>query len=110
MYDDQDRLDRLLDALLALPTGARAAFLEQACPDDPALRARLASLAAHAAREKGFLERSPLALPADKPAVTPYPGALVAGQRFGAFRLERRLGTGGRSRATVRIIAAPTAH
>jgi tetratricopeptide (TPR) repeat protein/TolB-like protein len=49
------RRDRLFDEALALPPGQRAAFLEGACADDPALRDELRALVdAHDAAEGFF--------------------------------------------------------
>jgi TolB-like protein/tetratricopeptide (TPR) repeat protein len=42
--DAASRRDRLFDEALALPPDQRAAFLEETCPDDPALRTELRSL------------------------------------------------------------------
>jgi tetratricopeptide (TPR) repeat protein/TolB-like protein len=54
--DPISRRDRLFDEALALPPTERAAFLEQACPDDPELRDEVRSLVEADAAASGFFE------------------------------------------------------
>jgi hypothetical protein len=52
------KIEALYEAALAQPPEKRAAFLAQACPEDPELRAVVQSLPDQQA--KSFLESSPL--------------------------------------------------
>ena len=85
----------LLDGALGLPEAERDAWLRNECRDDPDLLARVRNLLRHAERNDGFLDRSPLGLPAESASPDHRPASLVAGQRFGAFQLLHRLGAGG---------------
>jgi serine/threonine protein kinase/tetratricopeptide (TPR) repeat protein len=69
----------------------RAAFLDQACHGDPALRARIDRLLAQHEHAGEFLESSPLALSAtvDR-AVTEGPGSII-----GPYKLLQQIGEGG---------------
>lgn len=80
------RLSPLLDALLDAPAAERPARLAAIAADDAALAAELqALLDEHGSLEaRGFLEAG---------ALPPPPG--LAGQRIGAYTLERLLGEGG---------------
>ncbi|NRF69772.1 protein kinase [Aquincola sp. S2] len=80
------QLSPLLDELLELGTTARAERLRALRDSDPALAADLDTLLARleATEHDGFLET---------PALPPPPG--LAGQRVGAYTLERELGRGG---------------
>jgi len=85
-------IENLLERAIALPSARRAAFLDQECNGDPARRARIECLLRFAESADGFLERSPLHAPADAHAgITRY----AVGESIGAYRLLRRLGTGG---------------
>jgi serine/threonine-protein kinase len=52
----EDEEESLYERARLLPPAARAAFLDDACGDDPARRDRLASLLAHAERGEAFFE------------------------------------------------------
>jgi eukaryotic-like serine/threonine-protein kinase len=77
------KVEALYEAALAQPPEKRAAFLAQACPDDPQLRGEVQSLLDQQA--KSFLESSPLS------AIK----ALSAGARLGNFEIVELLGRGG---------------
>jgi Tol biopolymer transport system component len=77
------QIEELYQAVLAQPPEKRAAFLAQACPDDPQLRGEVESLLAQQA--ESFLESAPLS------AVH----ALTAGAKLGNFEIVELLGRGG---------------
>ena len=72
--------------------GERAAFLDQACRDDDALRREVDSLLASHDDAPGFLDE-PLALDVLPPSGDD--GAARTGRRIGAYRLVREIGHGG---------------
>ncbi len=80
--------DEIFADALELPPAERSAFLDRACADDPAQRARIeALLAGNAAAAHGFL---------DQPAVVrPELPEEKIGDQIGAYILRRRLGEGG---------------
>jgi eukaryotic-like serine/threonine-protein kinase len=87
-----DRLESLFAAALPKPLADRAAYLDQACADDPALRERVeALLGAHAAAGD-FLES-----PAPSPVVTieELPVGEGPGTAIGPYRLIEQIGEGG---------------
>jgi hypothetical protein len=72
--------------------GERAAFLDQACADDAALRAEVESLLAHDPDTSAFMEVPAVAqLAGDMAAAT----ARFEGVRFGPYKLGALLGAGG---------------
>lgn len=80
--------DEIFADALELPLAERSAFLDRACADDPAQRARVdALLAGNAAATHDFL---------DQPAVTrPELPEEKIGDAIGSYILRRRLGEGG---------------
>src|SRR5580700_1924730 len=76
------KVEALYQAALAQPPEKRAAFLAQACPDDPQLRGEVQSLLQQV---ESFLETSPMS------AVK----ALSAGAKLGNFEIVELLGRGG---------------
>jgi Tol biopolymer transport system component len=77
------QVEELYQAAVAQPAENRAAFLEQACPNDPQLRAEVQSLLDQQA--DSFLESGPV------PAIR----TLTAGARLGNFEIVELLGRGG---------------
>jgi len=77
------QIEDLYQAALAQPPGQRAAFLVQACPDDPQLRGEVQSLLDQQA--DSFLESAPL-------SAAP---ALDAGLKLDNFEIGELLGRGG---------------
>lgn len=90
--------DRLATALLAraarMPEVERRSMLDRECAGNPTLRAVVARLIA-AQEATGELPVLPTVVPHAPFVPAPSPASLRAGQRFGDFRLERLLGTGG---------------
>jgi len=87
--EDWTRLDALLGAALDLPPGERSAFLDGACAGDLRLRARVDALLAAERKAESFFEEPWSALGPD-PELPAAPG-----DRWGPYRLERRIGSGG---------------
>jgi serine/threonine-protein kinase len=83
------RLEDLFERAGAVPPDARAAFLAEACPDDPALRSKVLSLLSVPTDASGALEsvvsRSVEALAAET----------SSGQRVGPWRIVEPVGHGG---------------
>src|ERR1019366_5310686 len=77
------QIEELYQAALAQPPEKRAAFLAQACPDDPQLRGEVQSLLDQQA--DSFLESAPVS------AIK----ALRAGAKLGNFEIMELLGRGG---------------
>jgi serine/threonine-protein kinase len=84
-------VDRLFDAALEREPHERAAFLDDACADDEALRREVESLLAHRSRAAGFLS-TPAAALAD--AFMSH-GTPVIGRQIGPYAIHARLGSGG---------------
>ena len=80
-------VDRLFDAALEREPHERAAFLDDACADDEALRREVESLLAHDSRAAGFLSTPAAALMGD--------GTSVIGRQLGPYAIHARLGAGG---------------
>ncbi|MEM1182158.1 MAG: protein kinase, partial [Acidobacteriota bacterium] len=89
---DHGRLTELVGAALREPSDRRAAWLEDACGDDHALRAEIESLLGEEESLEGFLER---------PAAIEVAGRLAKSSRsslpnaIGPYRVLRLLGRGG---------------
>ena len=98
--NDWSRIRTLFDAALEHPPSERASFLEQSCPDDPALRAEVASLLdAHEHAEATGAFESPFQIEnqggegADPNGMMSSPDE--SDRRIGPYRLVRQLGRGG---------------
>src|SRR5262249_27986743 len=85
-------IDALLNEVLELPTGERAAFIESRCAGDHALRGELSRLVALITTSRGFLESPAIELAAplllDPRSTPPVP-------RVGPYRIVREIGRGG---------------
>jgi serine/threonine protein kinase len=90
-------LSRLIDTALELPAAERAEWL--ASIEDAALRERVRAILARSPRVEtsGFLARLPALRASDSEAAALAPGAEIAGDSIGPYRLVRELGTGGMS-------------
>ena len=82
---DWDRLQRLYHGALELTARHRAAYLEQTCGGEPALRQRLAQM----------LEGSPSDAFLRDPIANAKPVSYRQGDRVGPYQIERELGVGG---------------
>jgi hypothetical protein len=82
------RDDEIFADALDLPAAERAAFLDQACGGDAALRARIAALLAGHDTAGDFLEDSRAARPAAPPGEQP-------GDMIGRYTLLSKIGEGG---------------
>jgi len=68
----------------------RAAFLDQACSDDPALRRRIERLLLQHEHAGAFLEEPPLAAQTIEETVIERPGTII-----GPYKLLEQIGEGG---------------
>ncbi len=92
MSESLDRLESLFAAALQKPPADRAAYLDQACTDAPALRQRVEALLRAQVAAGSFLQAPPADLCAtvDKPSVAERPGAII-----GPYKLLQQIGEGG---------------
>jgi serine/threonine-protein kinase len=86
------RLEAICDAALRLETGAREAYLKDACGDDHALRNEVDALLAHEGAARSFLVEPIGALAAA--VMNDAPQNLI-GRRLGDYEITSRLGEGG---------------
>ena len=84
-------VDRLFDAALARDPHERAAFLDEACAHDEALRREVESLLAHEREAVGFMS-TPAGAPAD---AVMSDGTSMMGRQLGPYAIHARLGAGG---------------
>ena len=87
-----NQIDRLLDAALDLSPRERAAFLDDACAGDEALRKQLDALLAYDNGAHSFLEQPALDIAAQE-LVNKKPSLL--GQTIGHYKIISRVGSGG---------------
>ena len=91
-----DEKDIFAEALAIPRDGDRAAFLDDACAANPALRADVEALLAAHHRAGSFLESPPLGLSTTRPDVDPAPRSPEpAGTMVGPYKLLERIGEGG---------------
>jgi serine/threonine protein kinase len=92
MNESLDRLESLFAAALQQPPADRAAYLDQACAEDPAVRQRVEALLRAQAAAGSFLQAPPADLCAtlDEPPVHEAPGSVL-----GPYKLLEPIGEGG---------------
>ena len=88
-----NRIEELLQKVLDLAPDARAAFLEQTCAGDEALRGEVEALLSREAEAEDFIE-SPAIADLVEEMAEDSPAALV-GQQIGRYRIEAHIGSGG---------------
>jgi len=89
------REESLFDAALALPPEQRAAYLDQECGPDAALRQRVAALLKAYGQSDGFLEGQPAAAGPSGTRVAVVPPAENPGDVIGRYKIREKLGEGG---------------
>src|SRR4051794_4660342 len=88
-YEDWDRVQALFLSAADLPLREQARFLDAAC-DSPELQKEVESLLAS---DRGGGEA--IASAVEGEAALLFEGAPLTGQRLGAYRIEREIGSGG---------------
>jgi serine/threonine protein kinase/tetratricopeptide (TPR) repeat protein len=87
--EPDQREEVLFEAARQLPTEQRAAYLDQACAGDPALRRGVEALLGALERAGGFLTQPAVTVPGDAPITE------KAGDRIGRYKLLQEIGEGG---------------
>ena len=90
-----ERVKDLIATALAQPTAQRAAFLDEACPDDSAVHREVSSLLARDGVEAPILEQPILDLLRPDESASTRLAQLEAGQRVGAYQILEILDQGG---------------
>jgi serine/threonine-protein kinase len=90
---DWERVKDLFDRASAIEADARAAWLEQECGPDEAMRQEVASLLAASDSAPGLLDGSALNFMPELLAASP--DGLKPGDAIGPYQLEERIGVGG---------------
>ena len=92
MTTPPDREAAVFGAALRLPSGERAAYLDEACAGDAALRQRIEELL-RASEEAGAFLQNPAAVPPG--GTIPASPAEKAGDQIGRYKLLQQIGEGG---------------
>jgi eukaryotic-like serine/threonine-protein kinase len=87
------QVDQIFQSALDCPPEGRAAFLEQACADDHALRREVEVLLAAHEQGGSFIEQP--ALEVDAELLAYHPMSLATGTRLGPYEIQTLLGAGG---------------
>ncbi|HEV7860888.1 MAG TPA: serine/threonine-protein kinase [Pyrinomonadaceae bacterium] len=87
------QLKELFRVAIELEPSQRAAYLDQSCADDAALRAEIASLLASHDDAANFIETP--AFTNTVKAITEAPAGQIEGHRIGSYQLIREIGRGG---------------
>src|SRR5213594_3999736 len=102
MSDPIDREVAVFGVARRLPAGERAAYLDEACAGDAALRQRVEELLRASEEAGGFLQETAIAAQRPAEALTspnPLPNAAAtgekAGDRLGRYKLLQQIGEGG---------------
>jgi serine/threonine-protein kinase len=91
MTESREREERIFAEALAVPTGERPRFLDQACQGDAGLRQRIEALVLAHESAGGFM-----AAAADVAALAAPPvSAELPGNRIGRYKLLQKIGVGG---------------
>src|SRR6266705_3352476 len=85
----------ILNAALDLPAEQRAAYLEEACAGDAALRQRVEELLQAHEKAEGFLETPPAGLEFKRTVQLPILPTEKPGDKIGHFKLLQQIGEGG---------------
>jgi serine/threonine protein kinase len=85
----------ILNAALELPAGPRAAYLDEACAGDAALRDRVQALLRAHEQAEGFLEAPPTALDFKRATLLNIPLTERPGDEIGRYKLLQQIGEGG---------------
>ena len=92
--NESDREEAIFAAVVALPAGERAAYLDRVCLHDAALRRQLEQLLEAHDHNDGFMN-GPVAQESSKTVVLTLPPAEKAGDRIGRYKLMEQIGEGG---------------
>ena len=87
------KVDKLLEQALEREPSKRAAFLDEACDGDAALRQEVESLLSAHGKAEGFTEAGPMRTPGKRTGVDE--GQLLTGRQIGHYQILSRLGEGG---------------
>ena len=85
----------MLSAALELPAGQRAAYLDQACAGDTALRQQVEALLRAHDQAEDFLEAPPAGLEFKRSDAANLPLMEKPGDRIGRYKLLQQIGEGG---------------
>src|SRR5262245_31260573 len=85
----------IFNAALELRPEERAAYLEQTCAGDDALRGRVEHLLLEHERARGFLETAPPGLDYNRTVRVSAPALEKPGDRIGHYKLLQQIGEGG---------------
>src|SRR2546423_2742284 len=85
----------ILNAAVELPPPERAAYLEEACQGDAALRQRVEDLLRAHEQAEGFLEAPPSGLDFKRTEVVNIPLTEKPGDKIGRYKLLQQIGEGG---------------
>src|SRR5437763_14909278 len=85
----------ILNAAVEVPPAARAAYLEQACQGDTALRQRVEDLLHAHEQAEGFLEAPPSGLDFKRTEVVNIRLSEKPGDKIGRYKLLQQIGEGG---------------
>ncbi len=85
----------ILNAVLELPAGQRAAYLDKACAGDAALRRQVEALLQADGQAEGFLESLPPVLAFSRTELLNVPLTEKPGDKIGRYKLLQQIGEGG---------------